>query len=76
MAISGACACGHHVSMTSTTTTASGAVRPGGLRHLSVVGANGQRPLDREDALRRVRSVRHHVLARQERFAHLKRVYD
>jgi hypothetical protein len=76
MAISGAPAWRHHVPMTSTTATAPGASRAGGLRHLSVVGANGQRPLNRDDALRRVRSVQRHVLARQERFAHLKRVYD
>jgi len=76
MAISVSCPRGHDVAMNSTTSTAPGAPRPGGLRHLSVVGAHGQRPLDREDALRRVRSVRRHVLARQERFAHLKRVYD
>jgi hypothetical protein len=62
--------------MTSTTSTVPGPSRLGALRHLSVAGANGQRPLDREDALRRVRSVRRHVVARQERFAHLKRVYD
>ena len=76
MAISAGWACREDVPMTSTTSTALGPSRPGGLRQLSVVGADGQRPLDREDALRRVRSVRRHVLARQERFAHLKRVYD
>ena len=76
MAISGAWARREDVPMTPPTSTAPGPSRPGGLRHLSVVGANGQRPLDREDALRRVRSVRRHVLARQERFAHLKRIYD
>jgi hypothetical protein len=76
MAMSAALVLGHHEAMTSTNPTAAGATRPGGLRHLSVVGANGRRPLDREDALRRVRDVRRHVVARQERFAHLKRSYD
>jgi hypothetical protein len=32
--------------------------------------------VDRDAALRQVRSVRHHVQSRDERFAHLKRVYD
>jgi hypothetical protein len=65
------------VSMTATTTTtARGPLRSGGLRRLSLVGAGGQRPLNRDDALRRVRSVRRHVEARNERFEHLKRVYD
>jgi hypothetical protein len=48
---------------------------PGGARLLSLAAAK-RRPLNRDDALRQVRSVRHHVQARPERFAHLKRVYD
>ena len=56
-----------------TTTTA---IAPSKAR-LRLLPAAGRRPLNRDDALRQVRSVRHHVeTSRAERFAHLKRVYD
>jgi hypothetical protein len=51
-------------------------VLPAGARLLSLASAKQRRPLNRDEALRQVRSVRHHVQARSERFAHLKRVYD
>jgi hypothetical protein len=57
-----------------TTTKALGPAA-GGVRRLPLATAT-RRPLNREDALRQVRSVRRHVQARTERFAHLKRVYD
>jgi hypothetical protein len=47
----------------------------GALRRLALVQP-GRRPLNRDEALRQVRSVRRHVQSRAERFAHLKRVYD
>ena len=40
------------------------------------VAADRRRPLNRDDALRQVRTAKRHVQTRSERFAHLKRVYD
>jgi hypothetical protein len=72
MAISAQPMLAHHVRMATTTNAMTG---PSALRRLALV-APSRRPLNRDDALRQVRSVRHHVQSRTERFAHLKRVYD
>jgi hypothetical protein len=74
MAISAGTSCADHVGMaiiTNATPSARGA-----LRHLTAVPAAGRRPLDRDAALRQVRTAKRHVQTRSERFAHLKRVYD
>jgi hypothetical protein len=63
----------HHVCMATMTNATLSA--PGALRRLSLLPA-GRRPLNRDEALRQVRSVRRHVESRADRFAHLKRVYD
>jgi len=55
--------------MISVTTTAAA-------RRLSPVPGTARRPLDRDAAVRRVRDARRHLQARQDRFAHLKRIYD
>lgn len=36
----------------------------------------GRRPIDRDDALRQVRAARRRLQPREQRFEHLKRVYD
>jgi hypothetical protein len=71
MAISAGSSLGDDACM-ATTTTAIASSKP----RLKAVPAAGRRPLDRDDALRQVRSVRHHVESREGRFAHLKRLYD
>ena len=58
--------------MASTTT----AIAPSRPRVALLNPAARRRPLNREDALRQVRSVRRHVQSREDRFAHLKRSYD
>jgi hypothetical protein len=67
--------CADHVRMATTTTNATLSA-PGELRRLILVPASGRRPLNRDDALRQVRTAKRHVQSRDERFAHLKRVYD
>jgi hypothetical protein len=76
MAISAGHAKGDHAGM-AITTNATAPTR-GALRRLTLVGATttSSRPLDRDEALRRVRDAKRHVEARSERFAYLKRVYD
>jgi hypothetical protein len=74
MAISAGTMPVHHVGM-ATTTNATLSAPGGALRRLSLLPA-GRRPLNRDEALRQVRSVRRHVESRADRFAHLKRVYD
>lgn len=47
------------------------------LRRLMVLPTAGRRrPLDRDDALRQIRGAIRHVQPREDRFAHLKRIYD
>jgi hypothetical protein len=48
----------------------------GAPRTLSLVPGGRRRPVDRDAALRHVRTARRQLQPRHERFAHLKRVYD
>ena len=56
--------------------TTTNAIAPTKAR-LKLLPTAGRSPIDRDDALRQVRTARRHVEAsRADRFAHLKRVYD
>ena len=57
------------------TTTTNVTTLPGSLRRLATATSD-RRVLNRDEALRQVRSVRRHVQSRSDRFAYLKRVYD
>jgi hypothetical protein len=45
-------------------------------RTLRLVSGGRRRPVDRDAALRQVRTARRQLQPRHERFAHLKRIYD
>jgi hypothetical protein len=72
MAISAPVPGGHHVGMQAATNPA--ATRAA--RHLKVVPVRRPDAVDRNAALRQVRRARTQLEGREQRFAHLKRMYD